>query len=100
MKRMTQKEFKDSCGSNCPVCRSNNTDTENVGYLEMEMKCLDCGSEWTEQHRMVGYELTKKGKEGSLIMPPDEREERWEKGEIIVGGKLGVFKTIKTDEEI
>ena len=93
MKRMTQKEFKDSCGSNCPVCRSNNTDTQNVGFLEMEMECLDCGSEWTEVHKMVGYELTKKGKEGSLIMPPDEREERWARGELMLGGNLVTFKT-------
>ena len=100
MKRMTQKEFKDSNGSNCPVCRSNNTDTENVLFLEVEMKCLDCGSEWDEQHRMVGYELTKKGKEGSLIMPPDEREERWERGELMLGGKLCVVKTNKTEEVI
>ena len=98
MKRMTQKEFKDSCGSNCPVCRSNNTDTVNVLFLEVEMKCLDCGSEWTELHRMVGYELTKKGKEGSLIMPPNEREQRWERGEIILGGNLFVFKSNKTEE--
>ena len=48
---------------------------------------------------MSGYELTKKGKEGSLITPPDEREERWARGELMLGGNLFVFKTNKEKGE-
>jgi hypothetical protein len=62
MRRMTQKEFKDLNGTRCPVCRGNNTDTNNYGFLELEMYCHDCDTEYLEMHKMAGYKITRKGK--------------------------------------
>ena len=62
MRRMTQKEFKDTKGIRCPICRSDNTVTENYGFLELDMYCHDCDTEYLEVHRMAGYKIVRKGK--------------------------------------
>tara|TARA_R100000656_G_C3895711_1_gene117611 strand:- start:362 stop:553 length:192 start_codon:yes stop_codon:yes gene_type:complete len=62
MKRMTQKEFKDRNGTRCPICKGNNTNTVNYGFLELDQYCHDCDSEYIEIHRMAGYKIVRKGR--------------------------------------
>ena len=49
-------------GSKGDMSRSDNTDNEHYGFLELEMYCRDCDTQYLEIHRMVGYEVVRKGK--------------------------------------
>ena len=62
MKRMKQKEWLagEFC---CPVCRGQNIETGNWDSYGYERICEDCGTEFEELYKPVGYEITKKGEE-------------------------------------
>ena len=49
-------------GSKGDMSRSDNTDNEHYGFLELEMYCHDCDTEYLEMHKMAGYKITRKGK--------------------------------------
>ena len=71
MNRMKQKEWLYSkfC---CPVCRSNNIGSGGVmGPLEYERVCEDCGVEFDEIYKPVGYKITGK----SSFYPDPDRDE-------------------------
>jgi hypothetical protein len=49
---MTNEEYANTAGPICPFCRSTNKD----GQDDVEW-CNDCGAEWEEQVRVVGYDI-------------------------------------------
>ena len=62
MKRMTNKEFNQNSGKFCPVCRGSNLEIKIHWFLEIEMLCNDCGTEYNEIHKMHSYKITRKGR--------------------------------------
>ena len=63
MKRMKQKEWLYSIFC-CPVCRGTNISSGDImGAYYYERICDDCGTEFSEIYKPVGYKITKKGKE-------------------------------------
>jgi len=71
MKRMKQKEWLYSklC---CPVCRSDNIGSGSIlGPDEYERVCEDCGVEFDEIYKPVGYKITGK----SSFYPDPDRDE-------------------------
>jgi hypothetical protein len=59
---MKSEEYLDNGGCLCPVCRSDNIGTMHcvetdslVGWQEVE--CYDCGAEWMDHYRLIGYTL-------------------------------------------
>ena len=64
MKRMKQKDWLSVIGLTCPLCRSDNVSSGGMqGPYEYERICDDCGTEFDEIYKPVGYKITKKGKE-------------------------------------
>ena len=64
MKRMKQKEWLAIARLLCPLCRSDNVSSGGIlGPYEYERICDDCGTEFYERLELVGYKITKKGKE-------------------------------------
>ena len=63
-KRRKQKEWLASNRLICPVCKSDNiTSGDMMGPYEYERICNDCGTEFEERLKLVGYKITKKGEE-------------------------------------
>lgn len=62
MKRMKQKEWLAEYRLICPVCKSDNISSgTTLGAYEYERICDDCGTEFDELYKPVGYKITKKG---------------------------------------
>lgn len=65
MKPMTDQEYIEQRGMNCPECRSTfvafgHGEIEGTNYI-LEGCCESCGAEWHEVYAMTGYEISQKG---------------------------------------
>ena len=65
MNRMTQKFFAFNHGELCPFCLSEHMETmeDMTHFLYVGRKCLDCGKEFWEKHKIVGYKEIKSKEE-------------------------------------
>lgn len=62
---LTPKEYAERGGSDCPCCGSKeiHATSHNLiiehGALSQNVKCCDCGGEWTEEYTvtLTGYTL-------------------------------------------
>jgi hypothetical protein len=57
---MTQQEYLSYKGVRCPFCESINLDAGDVetdaGGASQPVTCKDCGEEWVDQYKLVGYD--------------------------------------------
>ena len=58
-KPMTDKQYRDSDGTKCPYCGSENISGEHVevdaGGATQEVGCTDCGKSWYDCYSLTGY---------------------------------------------
>lgn len=57
---MTSEEYARQGGPACPYCRSKNIEGHqhdySAEYVYQNIVCLDCGKEWTDVYKLIGYE--------------------------------------------
>ena len=58
-KRMTDKQYVDIRGIQCPHCHSENISGNTIevdaGEATQEVGCDDCGATWLDAYKLVGY---------------------------------------------
>lgn len=59
---MSQEEYLAFHGLRCPNCRSSDTSFDGsasddaLGSMFQKVRCLDCGSHWTERYQLTEYD--------------------------------------------
>ena len=56
---MTEKEYVESGGAECPFCRGGDIGGDDLewfdGAMSQEMHCLHCGARWLDKYDLVGF---------------------------------------------
>ena len=61
MKRMTQKEYRETAGIQCPACRSDSTEPmgqqfdDGPGTMTWKYACFECPATWAKTWKLTGY---------------------------------------------
>lgn len=61
--QLTQKEYIEKLGIQCPFCKSTNThinDTDyDAGTISQDIECDDCNATWQHVYTLTGYDNAK-----------------------------------------
>lgn len=56
---LTDKQYVDSCGSQCPNCHKDTLEGDSWSAegdcATQEVSCLTCGATWLDVYNLVGY---------------------------------------------
>ena len=65
MVKLTDTEYVEAEGSNCPYCRSvdllAHLPEMEAGKIEVQEECLDCDRQWWAVYKLTGWEPRLKG---------------------------------------
>ena len=57
--KLTSDAYVSHKGLLCPMCGSMDLDGESVeieaGFAYQEVRCLECGADWTDEYSLKGY---------------------------------------------